>query len=230
MKIKRSVLKKILKNVFSNLNVLDRKVRKMKDKVKKGVKSLFNNSVIKECETQLEKIGKKSTVTILSKENLEFYIDDCSGNLIKVSFEEALKTFSKEVKEAKQEIKETPIIKKKEGIVDEYAGKKYIINEMIKSVYFKAKELVVTINGILLRVNEEYRKTIDKFLEIRTMIRDKAYYMVKENNFLLKFIIDNDIDSDKDFDSCLDILTKMYIIEKEQLLYKNLNKFAQLQY
>ncbi len=152
---------------------------------------------------------------------MEFYIDNCNGTIIKL--DDAIKIASKEVKKFKEEISN-----KTDKIVDEYMNKKFIIDNMIKNVYFKAKKLVIAISGTLLRVNEEYRKSIDKFLEIRNNILEKSYEIVQENKFLLKFIIDNDIDNDQKFNECADILTKMYITEKEQILYNRLSKYTNL--
>ena len=226
MKIKRSVLKKILRGVFFGLESVDNKVKKMKNMFKKGIKKgikKFSKSIIREYESQLEKIGFKSDLVVYSKEQLEFYLDDGYGNLVEIEYNEVLRLISGESKKIKKSIERST----KDLLVDEYSdGKKFLIDNMIKSVYFKAKKLVVTINGILLRVNEEYRLSIDKFLKIRNTIREKSYQMVKQNRFLLQFVIDNNIDNDKDFDSCLDILTKMYISEKEEDLYNNLSKFS----
>lgn len=226
MKIKRSVLKKILRSVFFGLKSVDNKVKKMKNMFKKGIKKgikKFSKSIIREYESQLEKIGFKSDLVVYSKEQLKFYLDDGYGDLVEIEYDEVLKLISGESKKIKKSIERST----KDLLVDEYSdGKKFLIDNMIKSVYFKAKKLVVTINGILLRVNEEYRLSIDKFLKIRNTIREKSYQMVKQNRFLLQFVIDNNIDNDKDFDSCLDILTKMYISEKEEDLYNNLSKFS----
>lgn len=226
MKIKRSVLKKILRSVFFGLESVDNKVKKMKSMFKRGIKkgfTKFGKSVIKEYETQLEKIGLKSDMVVYSKDQLEFYLDNGDGNLVELKYDEVLRLISKESREVKHRIQNST----KDLLVDEYSdGKRFLIDKMIKSVYFKAKELIVTINGILLKVNDEYRHCIDKFLKIRNTIREKSYQMLSQNRFLLQFVIDNEIDNDNDFDSCLDILTKMYISEKEEDLYNKLNEYS----
>lgn len=225
MKIKNTILRKILLGVIGALekiqNKLFRTKRRNNNKLAKDANKIVNSYV-----EQTKKVGINSKlenkIIITSIDQLDFYVDDCNGNIMKL--EDAIKVANEEIKTFKHEH-----IKTLNGkIIDEYMNKKYIIDNMIKTVYFKAKKLIISINGILLRANEEYRKSIDKFLEIRNNILYNSYQMLQENKFLLKFVLDNNIDNDEKFDDCADILTKMYITEKDQSLYDRLSKFNNL--
>ena len=227
MKIKSSLIRKILLGIIDTLEFVHNKLIKIKNS-KKGNKKKSLKSVSKLINSytkQIDKLGVKSKLSnkiiITSIDQLDFYVDNCNGTVIKL--EEAIKIASKEVKQLKDELSN-----KTDKIIDEYMDRKFIIDNMIKNVYFKAKQLVITISGALLRINEDYRKTIDKFLDIRNTILNKSYEVMKENKFLLKFVIDNNIDNDKKFDECAEILTKMYITEKDQSLYNSLVKYTNI--
>lgn len=227
MKIKSSLIRKILLGIVKTLENIHNKLIKMKNNKKKNNKKSIKSisKLLKSYTNQVEKIGIKSELSdkiiISSIEQMDFYVDNCDGTIIKL--EEAIKIASNEVKRFKEELSI-----KTDKIIDEYMNRKFIIDNMIKNVYFKAKQLVVAISGTLLRANEEYRRTIDRFLEIRHNILENSYKMLKENKFLLKFVIDNNIDNDQKFDECADILTKMYITEKEHVLYNDLGKFTKI--
>lgn len=224
MKIKNSLIRKILLGIVEVIEKIQCKLIKIKtNKKKKSIKEILK--LLKFYTKQVEKVGIKSElsdkITITSLEQMEFYVDNCNGTIMKL--EEAIKIVNTEVKRFKDEISI-----KTDKIVDEYMNRKYIIDNMIKNVYFKAKQLVITISGTLLRIDDKYRKTIDRFLEIRHDILKNSYNILKENKFLLKFILDNNIDTDQKFDECADILTKMYITEKEHDLYNDLGRFTKL--
>lgn len=229
MKIKNLVLRKLLLKVLSKLEKISNRLKKYKGGKKKLTKkdSKLITSIVEDYNNEITKINNQNTtnkILIVSVEQLEFYYDDCKGNIKKMELDELVNTVKKDVKSVKEKV-----IKTSDKIIDEYSdGKKFIVDNMIKNVYFKAKKLVLAINGALLRVNEEYRKVVDRFLEIRQTIINQSYTILKENKFLLKFVLDNNINTDKEFDECAEILTKMYISEKEADLYSKISSFTDL--
>lgn len=229
MKIKNLVLRKLLLKVLSKLEKIGNRLRKYKggkNKLTKKDNKLIT-SIVEDYNNEITKINNQNThnkILIASVEQLDFYYDDCKGNIRKMELDELVSVVKKEVKSVKEKV-----IRTSDKIIDEYSdGKKFIVDNMIKNVYFKAKKLVLAINGALLRVNEEYRKVVDRFLEIRQTIIEHSYTVLRENKFLLKFVLDNNINTDKEFDECAEILTKMYISEKETDLYSKISNFTDL--
>lgn len=211
MKIKKSIVNLVLSKVYSNLKKVGKKVNKMIKMFKSKTCDLDNKKLFNNSKTLVEQYRD----SVLVYDEVEFYYDKCDGNDI-IPLETYMNSLKEDIKQSAREIKER--------IVDEYNGKKLFITETIKSIYYKAKNLIVAISGSLIKINKEYRDAIDRFLEVRTNIINNINDILFEKS-ILEFIKANNVDSFKAVEEHADILTKMYISEKDEKTYLTLNRY-----
>lgn len=228
MKIKKSILRRILKGIR-------RGISKFKNNLSKFKNLLFQDEskAIKHGKNAIKSKPKNSflTVGILEdKSNLFYsvYDENEPGNCRLISYEARMLQYELEKRKEIAKLENKAIPKSVDDIeIDICDGSKYIVRKTIKSIYLKAKNLYVNINGYVLKTNKLYRECIEAYTTVRKEFSDNYNEEILNNEVLYSFVKDNNINLNNIKDN-FEILLKLFIADVYTNLYISLVKFSEM--
>lgn len=226
MKVKKSVLSKIFRRFRKGFKTFKNNISKFKN-------LLFYN------EEEAIEYGEKAiktepevsflTASILEdKSNLFYsvYDENEENNCRLISYKARMMQYELERKEEIARLQKEAI-NNDDVEIDICEGTKYIVRKTIKSIYLKAKDLYVTIDGYILKTNRIYRECIEAYRYVRDQFKKNYNQEILNNDVLYNFVRDNAINLN-DIRDNFEILLKLFIADVYTDLYNGLVNFSRM--